>query len=372
VSSTIKAAVHIAAGRAVSEAASATVAALVQAVLRSMTMMKVKTVAIGLVLVGLGAWGVSLAALQATPRRAAPAARQAARPDSKKAQPLLRNMKDYVVEPPDLVLVEVLEALPGRPISGERLVRPDGKISLGFYGEIPVAGMTISEVKEKIILHLRKYISDDTLGLVEVDNETNETKLDADGKPILIKNQRDSDRVFVDVTAYNSKNYYVQGEVAAPGRIPVTGRETILDAINFAGGLTSRADHDNVVLYRQAKGGALQKLPVDIDQVMMGDDLSTNYQLEPGDRLVIPRVGGYSPAPRDGVERPSTVPANRQAPSLYFDRNEDAKPDRHAEDPRQPTFGIAEQATLRRVEQRLGEVERKLDKILKVLETKTP
>ena len=30
---------------------------------------------------------------------------------------------EYVIEPPDLVLVEVLEALPGRPISGERLVR---------------------------------------------------------------------------------------------------------------------------------------------------------------------------------------------------------------------------------------------------------
>ena len=27
----------------------------------------------------------------------------------------------------------LLEALPGRPISGERLVKPDGKISLGFF-----------------------------------------------------------------------------------------------------------------------------------------------------------------------------------------------------------------------------------------------
>src|SRR6476646_7992744 len=77
------------------------------------------------------------------------------------------SMPDYIVEPPDLVLVEVLEALPGRPISGERLVRPDGKISLSFYGEVYVAGLTIGEVKEKIILHLRKYISGETLGPVE-------------------------------------------------------------------------------------------------------------------------------------------------------------------------------------------------------------
>src|SRR5262245_14173704 len=81
------------------------------------------------------------------------------------------SMPEYVVEPPDLVLVEVLEALPGRPISGERLVRPDGKISLGFYGEVFVAGLTIPEVKEKIILHLRKYVSDETLGLVERDEQ---------------------------------------------------------------------------------------------------------------------------------------------------------------------------------------------------------
>ena len=74
-------------------------------------------------------------------------------------------MPDYVVEPPDLLLVEVLEALPGRPISGERLVRPDGKISLGFYGEVYVAGLTTREIKEKIVLHLRKYLPDEVLGL---------------------------------------------------------------------------------------------------------------------------------------------------------------------------------------------------------------
>ena len=74
-----------------------------------------------------------------------------------------------MVEPPDVLLVEVLEALPGRPISGERLVRPDGKISLGFYGDIPVAGLTLPEIKEKVIRHLQKYLTDHALGLVEID-----------------------------------------------------------------------------------------------------------------------------------------------------------------------------------------------------------
>ena len=52
---------------------------------------------------------------------------------------------------------------------------------------------------------------------------------------------RDSDRVFVDVTAYNSKNYYILGDVAVTGRLPITGNETVLDAINFANGLMPTA-----------------------------------------------------------------------------------------------------------------------------------
>ncbi len=70
-----------------------------------------------------------------------------------------------VIEPPDLVIIEVLDALPGRPISGERLVRPDGMISLGFYGEVPVRGLSLAQMKVAIIKHLRKQLYDQALGL---------------------------------------------------------------------------------------------------------------------------------------------------------------------------------------------------------------
>src|SRR5918993_2331572 len=104
------------------------------------------------------------------------------------------SMPEYVVEPPDLLLVEVLEALPGRPITGERLVRPDGKITLGFYGEVYVAGLTTTEIKERVVLHLRKFLPDEVLGLTNIDPKTDQPR------PVA---PRDSDRVFVDVTAYN-------------------------------------------------------------------------------------------------------------------------------------------------------------------------
>jgi len=196
------------------------------------------------------------------------------------------SMPDYVVEPPDLLLVEVLEALPGRPITGERLVRPDGKITLGFYGEIYVAGLTTDEIKEKIVLHLRKHLPDPVLGLTEeeADQETGKVKY----KEIT---PRDSNRVFVDVSAYNSKYYYVQGDVAAPGKMPITGNETVLDAINFAGGLIATASPTNIRLVRPAPPGACceQILPVNLAAIISAGDPTTNYQLMPGDRLVVYR-----------------------------------------------------------------------------------
>src|SRR5262249_35178312 len=191
------------------------------------------------------------------------------------------TMPEYVVEPPDLILVEVLEALPGRPIYGERLVRPDGKISLGFYGDVYVAGLTTTEIKEKIVLHLRKQIPDEVLGLIE---------LDEDGNPKEIE-PRDSNRVFVDVTAYNSKNYYIQGDVAAPGKLPITGNETVLDATNYAGGLIPTAAPQNIRLVRPAPPGACceQTLPVNLAAIISGGDPTTNYQIMPGDRIVVYR-----------------------------------------------------------------------------------
>ena len=194
------------------------------------------------------------------------------------------SMPDYVVEPPDLLIVEVLEALPGRPVSGERLVRPDGKISLGFYGEVYVAGLTTDEIKEKIVLHFRKYITDETLGLLETDPET--------GKPKEVK-PKDSNRVFVDVTSYNSKYYYVQGDVAAPGKMPITGNETVLDAINYAGGLLATAAPQNIRLVRPAPPGAC------CEQVLPGQSAVDRERGRP-----LHELPTHARRPRRGLSRP--------------------------------------------------------------------
>jgi polysaccharide export outer membrane protein len=186
----------------------------------------------------------------------------------------------YPVEPPDLITVEVLEALPGRPVSGERLIHPDGTISLSFYGDLHVRGLRPIQVKEKVILLMRKFIPDEVLGLVEQDENGNWVDVDP----------RESNRVFVDVTAYNSKNYFIQGDVAAPGKLPWTGQETILDALNYAGGFIPTADPKNIHLVRPSRDGKPPRVyKIDYEAILDRGESEKNYQLFPGDRLVVGR-----------------------------------------------------------------------------------
>jgi len=85
------------------------------------------------------------------------------------------------------LLVEALEGLPGRPITGERVVRTDGTISLGFYGDLSVAGLNRNQIKVKLLEKLRNYLSDSILGLYGF----------KDGKVVAIP-RVDSNRVYID------------------------------------------------------------------------------------------------------------------------------------------------------------------------------
>jgi len=113
---------------------------------------------------------------------AGPPDRPSPRPSAEPA-----GAKPMTFQPGNHVLIEALQALPGRPITGERVVRPDGTVSLGFYGDLAVAGLTRAEVKVRAIEHLRQWLDDATLGLVETKG----------GKVVPVPPER-STHVFVD------------------------------------------------------------------------------------------------------------------------------------------------------------------------------
>ena len=354
IQSTVRAAGQVAAGKATAQVTTGAVASLVQRMVWSMTMIKLcKTMSVfglaGVAVIGVSVWRNSPNEPRPRPRPGSRSERvaqaKAKAPEERKSGPA------HVVEPPDMLIVEVLEALPGRPISGERLVRPDGTITLGFYGDIHIAGLTLPEVKEKVIRRLQKYITDDALGLFEIDDATGQRVIDPKTSQPIGVDPKDSRTVFVDVTAYNSSHYYVEGDVSVPGRLPYTGNETVLDVIHFVNGLLSSADRSKIRLIRRfPKGSPVQVLPIDYEEITMGTDSSTNYQILPNDRLVVPRAPQQlptEPSPARSSQARPTLPFN-----LYF--------------PGFSNAGPTEQQLqyLRAVERHLSEVETKLDRIL--------
>jgi polysaccharide export outer membrane protein len=159
-----------------------------------------------------------------------------------------------------VVTVSLSQGRAGQRISGPHLVRPDGTISLGTYGSVRVTGMTLAEARRAVETHLSQFLLDPEIS--------------------------------VDVQNYNSKIFYVVLDGAGAGqtvvRLPVTGNETVMDAVAQVNGLTAVSSQDRIWVSRPAPdGGCHQILPVDWRAVVENADPATNYQILPGDRVFV-------------------------------------------------------------------------------------
>jgi polysaccharide export outer membrane protein len=99
--------------------------------------------------------------------------------------------------------------------------------------------------------------------------------------------------ISLDVGGYNSKVYYIIFDGAGFGqqlfRQPITGNETVLDAIAGVQGLPATASQKHIWVARPAPPGTGcdQVLDVDWCAITRRGDTRTNYQLLPGDRIFV-------------------------------------------------------------------------------------
>ncbi len=170
---------------------------------------------------------------------------------------ILKHLQATLTAPD--VQVKLLQAAGMQPISGEHLVTPDGMVNLGTYGMVSVVGLTVPEAKAAIEKHLEKDL--------------------------------DKPEVAVDVWAYNSKVYYVITEGAGLGdsitRFPVTGNETVLDAIANINGITEVSSKKIWIARPSPHCDEVQILPVDYRAITAQGQTVTNYQVLPGDRVFV-------------------------------------------------------------------------------------
>jgi polysaccharide export outer membrane protein len=228
----------------------------------------------------------------------------------------------YRIEPLDVLLIQVAETLPNQPIAAPFSVSPDGVINLGYsYGAVRVAGLTLEQAAQTIQTQLKRTINNPQVAVAlaqfrGVQQTRGEHLVAPDGtitlgsygcvhvtgltvsqaKCVIEKHLSKyllNPEISLNIAAYNSKVYYVIIDGGGYGqqvfRFPVTGNETVLDAISQINGLPPVSSTRKVWVARPTpcQNPCYEILPVNWRVLTMAGDTQTNYQVLPGDRIYV-------------------------------------------------------------------------------------
>ena len=161
---------------------------------------------------------------------------------------------DYIIGPEDVLDIAVWK---NTELSKTVAVRPDGKISLPLIGDVVAVGRTTSQLADAISGKLKEY--------------------------------KENPQVSIIVSQVNSYAIYVLGEVARPGKFPLKSKTTILQAVTLAGGFTTTAARNKLVVFRFSESGEKDvKIKASYDDIVLRDGAGQNITLKPGDTLVVP------------------------------------------------------------------------------------
>ncbi len=167
------------------------------------------------------------------------------------------NNYQYLIGPGDVLTIFVWR---NPEISGQFIVRPDGKVTTSLVEDIDVAGKTPTLLAREIEDQLSVFIN--------------------------------SPRVTVSVNNFSgplSEQVRVIGEATNPSAVSYTEHMTLLDLMIAVGGLTEFADGNNAKLVRVIDG-KYTSFEVEIDDLIKDGDIRKNVDMLPGDIIIIPEA----------------------------------------------------------------------------------
>jgi polysaccharide export outer membrane protein len=167
---------------------------------------------------------------------------------AKAAQSVPQDDHPFILGAEDQITVLVYGSA---EFSGAHMIRPDGKITMPFLGDVTAAGLSPIELGNVVKERLKKY-------LVEPD-------------------------VSVSVNAVNSKRFYIQGEVNKTGAFPLLVPTKVLEALVNAGGFRDFANQKKIVVMRMTG----ERLSFNYKEVIKGKKMEQNIYLKPGDIIIV-------------------------------------------------------------------------------------
>jgi len=163
------------------------------------------------------------------------------------------EVEEYKIGVPDLLLIHVWKQA---EISGEVVVRPDGKISLPLLQDVQAEGLTPDQLRQDIAEQLAEYIVAPQVNVAVKEMRSNTASI-------------------------------VGGGVARSGGVPLMRNTRVLDAIATMGGFTPFAKKGDILVLREGEAGQVE-YRFDYDSFIAGKSPNSNMLLEPGDTIVVP------------------------------------------------------------------------------------
>jgi polysaccharide export outer membrane protein len=168
-------------------------------------------------------------------------------PEAKIAGVAPVDSRTYVIGAEDVIFVKVWR---DNDVSGQFLVRPDGRISVPLIGDVTASGRTPEQLEKDISERLSRFIKEP--------------------------------QVNVGILVVGSKKYFILGEVNRPGSFPLVVPTNVLEALVNAGGFRDFANQTKILILRGDK-----VLRFNYKQVTRGKKPEQNILLEPGDKIIV-------------------------------------------------------------------------------------
>ncbi len=166
-------------------------------------------------------------------------------------QTTLTPPADYVIGPGDVLEVAYRDE---KDMTGDRLVRPDGKITMPLIGDVEVVGLTPEQAKDRLAKLSTLFI-----------NPT----------------------ISVGVKDINSRVVSITGGVEKPGQYKILAPMDVVQLISLAGGLREYTSGKSITIIR-GDGAKQTSFKFNYKEVLEGKNLKQNIPLQPGDRVLVP------------------------------------------------------------------------------------
>ncbi len=164
------------------------------------------------------------------------------------------SLKPYVLQVGDELAIKFYT---NPELNEEVKIRPDGMISLQLIDDVPAAGRTPAELDADLTKRYTGELADPQISVI------------------------------VRTAALN--RVYIDGQVAKPGPVVLSGDMTLYQALQEAGGLLDTAHRKQVILIRKGPDGKPVGRSVDIRPIQDGWNPSVDVPMQPLDIVYVPR-----------------------------------------------------------------------------------